>query len=63
MIKEPPVYNIWWDQSKEQKSLRNLSDQNTEQTIFHLFSQGGFYLAELKFLEQIFQIHTLGTRV
>ena len=59
---EPPVYNIWCDQSKEQKSLRILYDQNTEHTIFS-FSRGGFYFAKLKYLKQIFQIYTPGTRV
>ena len=60
---EPPAYNIWCDQSKEQNSLRILHDQNTEHTMFHLFSRVGFYLVELKYLKQIFQIHTPGTRV
>ena len=45
---ETPVYNIGCDQSKEQKSLRILYDQNTEHTIFHLFSRGGFYFVKLK---------------
>ena len=60
----PPVHNIWCDQSKEQKSLRILYDQNTERiNFFHPFSRGGFYLAKLKYLKQIFQIYTPGTRV
>ena len=39
-LRNPPVYNIWCDQSKEQKSLRNLFDQNTEHTLCHIFFPG-----------------------
>ena len=58
-LKKTPAYNIWCDQGKEQKSLRNLYDQNTKHTVFRLFFPGGFYLAKLKNLKQIFQIFLL----
>ena len=40
------MYNIWCDQSKAQKSLRNLYDQNTERTSFSSFFPGWVLLCK-----------------
>ena len=55
MSRKTTVYNIWCNQSKDKFSLRSLSDQNTESTISHSSSPGGFFFAKLKFSRQLFQ--------